>query len=71
MSTSTHLITRIKSLQCDTDQAVQASSHWVICPYRTLCRYFSVYIASPANELSRERGDQTQGAAEEAAGRLL
>lgn len=36
-----------------------------------LCRYFSVYIASSANELSRERRDQTQGAAEEAAGRLL
>lgn len=60
-----------KSLQCDTDGAVQASSPLVICPYGTLCRYFSVHIASPANELSRERGDQTQGAAEEAAGCLL
>lgn len=28
-----------------------------------LCRYFCVYIASPANELSCERRDQTQGAA--------
>ena len=36
-----------------------------------LYRYFCVYISSPADELSCERGDQTQGAAEEAAGRLL
>lgn len=50
---------------------MQASFHWVIGPSRSLCRYFSVYIASPANELSRERRDQTQGAAEEAAGCLL
>lgn len=43
----------------------------VTCACRTLRRYFGVHFASPANELSRERGDQTQGAAQEAAGCLL
>lgn len=71
MSIHTHLISHTKILQCDTGSAARASSLMVICSYRTPCRYFSVYIASPANELSCERGDQTQGAAEEAAGCLL
>lgn len=51
----------------------QGNSHvwWLIHLCGILCRYFCVYIASPANELSCERRDQTQGAAEEAAGCLL
>lgn len=44
---------------------------WVFHSMCILCRYFCVHIASPADELSRERRHQTQGAAQEAAGRLL